>query len=49
MRITTIFKEGIIFVLLTIVVIFLLMILLSDFVPTQESAQSVQYTAESNV
>ena len=49
MRITTILKEGFIFVLLTIVVIFLLMILLSDFVPTQESAQSVQYTAESNV
>lgn len=49
MRIMTILKEGIIFVLLTIVVIFLLMILLSDFVPTEESAQSVQYVAESNV
>lgn len=49
MRFFSVLKEILIFVLLTIVVIFLLIILLSDFAPSGESVPTVQYTAESNV
>ena len=41
--------EGFIFVLLTVVVIFLLMLLLSDFRPTDEQAPVVTYSVDGNV
>lgn len=45
----SIIKEGFIFVLLTLIVVFLLMILLYDFVPTETKAEGIVYTADSVV
>jgi hypothetical protein len=49
MGLGSILKEGFIFVLLTVVVIFLLMLLLSDFRPTDEQAPVVTYSVDGNV
>ena len=49
MGLGSILKEGIIFVLLTVIVIFLLILLLSDFRPTEEQVPVVTYSVEANV
>ena len=49
MSFKSVFKELLIFIALAAIVIFVLMILLYDFVPTEVPAQTIEYTADSTV